>query len=86
MAKNDVVDVKSTTVGGIGTSSAFAARITQSEMAPSAGGGSRMMTSKWSAIEAMPSASRFRSVRSAWAMRAASSYSAEYSFRFAGTR
>ena len=72
-----MVELKSTTVGGTGTSKAFAARITDSEIVPSAGGGSMITTSKCSAIEAMPSASRLSSKPPLLAIRAASSYSAE---------
>ena len=45
MARNAAVEEKSITVGGTGTTSALAARSTESEIAPNAGGGSRITTS-----------------------------------------
>src|SRR3546814_20921359 len=44
IARNAAVEEKSMTVGGTGTTRAFAARKTDKDMAPRAGGGSRTMT------------------------------------------
>ena len=84
MAKKAAVEEKSMMVGGTGTIRAFAARRTDREIAPSAGGGSSTTTSNWSEIEAMPWASRSSSRPPPRAIRAEISYSDWNSRRLAG--
>ncbi len=55
MLRNDAVDEKSIMLGGIGMTIALAAVSTDSEIMPSAGGGSRITTSNSSATPAIAS-------------------------------